>query len=378
MHTFHLINKKIVGLEDELIFDNIHKINFFMFNQKEYSVKNKYKFLNQTLHNIFNNEEVCDEILNIFYKIQKIYHGFARLAHIYKYKKAKIIIESDLIMNPIKENSKYVFCLFQNNYKYLFNIHELIKIINNSIANSSNFFYNPLPVKNPYNNIILNKSNLYNIYFFIKLNTLLNAEIFYYFFKSNFNLTIFVKEYQHILRDFSIQTYLNNSSKDTIYIDITNMLETFNYLFIKSKKKIIIDDSFPMNKLIEAMKPYLKIYLIANYSLTYAIREKSKKYLIYQLSKFRKINPFFGRKVFNLHNNSCTYSFNLNYKSFYEIQKVTDTDFMSNHANELGDERHELRLPIYLGLDFNNDDDDDDDDEEDNNYVNHNFDNNDE
>ena len=366
MHAFHLINKKLIGIEGEINFDNIHKINFFIFNQKEYSIKDKYIFLSQILSNIFLNEKIYDETLDIFYKIQKVYHGFARLAHIYKYKKANTIIETDLIMNPIKENSKYVYCLFQNNYKYLFNIHELIKIINNSIANSCNFFYNPLPIKNPYNNIILNKSTLYNIYFFIKFNTLLNTEIFYYFFKSNFNLTIFVKQYQHILREFSIQTYLKNSSKETIYNDINHMLETFNYLFIKFEKKIIIDDSFPIDKLIEAMKPYLKIYLIAHYSLIYAIREKSKKYLIYQLSKFRKINPYFGRKVFTLHNNSCNYSFNVNYKSFYEIQKLTDNDFMSSHANEVGDESYELRGPIYFGRDFDNVEEDNND-EEDNN-----------
>jgi hypothetical protein len=283
-------------------------------------------------------------------------------------------------MNPIKENSKYTYCLFQNNYKYLFNIHELIKIINNSIANSSDFFYNPLPIKNPYNNIILNKSTLYNIYFFIKMNTLLNPEFFYYFFKSNFNLNNFVKEYQHLLRDFSIQTYLNNSSKGTLYSDINNMLDAFNYLFIKHENKIIIDDEFPIDKLIEAMKPYLKIYLTAHYSLIYVTRENSKKYLIKQLNNFRKINPFFGRKIFKLNIRPCSYSFNVNYKSFYEIQKLTDNDFMVNHASHVEDDNYELRRPTFFSRDLDNDDnpndianddanddDNDDDDDDDSN-----------
>lgn len=53
MHAFHLINKKLIGIEGEINFDNIHKINFFIFNQKEYSIKDKYIFLSQILSNIF-------------------------------------------------------------------------------------------------------------------------------------------------------------------------------------------------------------------------------------------------------------------------------------------------------------------------------------
>ena len=64
-------------------------------------------------------------------------------------------------------NDKNEFCLFQENNKYLFTIQDLIKIIHNSIANTSNFFNNPLAIKNPYNNMLINKSTLYNIYFFI-------------------------------------------------------------------------------------------------------------------------------------------------------------------------------------------------------------------
>ena len=207
MHTFNLISKKIIGIPDTnmgtTIFETIHKINYYIFLHKDYSIQNKFTFLKDSLNNIFISEQIREEALNYFCRIQKIYNVFSRLAYNYKYKKAKIIIDSDLIMNPINENDKFTFCLFQNNYKYLFNIHELIKIINNSIANSCHFFYNPLQIKNPYNNIVLNKSTLYNIYFFIKMKTLITPEIFYYFFKANFNINNFVKDYQHVLRDFS-------------------------------------------------------------------------------------------------------------------------------------------------------------------------------
>ena len=374
MHTFNLISKKIIGIPDtnidRTIFETIHKINYYIYLHKDYSIQNKFNFLKDCLNNIFINEQIYEEALNYFNTIQKTYHAFSRLAYIYKYKKAKIIIDSDLIMNPINENDKFTFCLFQNNCKYLFNIHELIKIINNSIANSCNFFYNPIPIKNPYNNIILNKSTLYNIYFFIKMKTLINAEIFYYFFNTNFNLNNFVRDYQHVLRDFAVQTYLRNSSNDILYNDINDMLDSFNIFFIKNDNKILIDDDFPIDKLIEAMKPYLKIYLESHYSLIYAIREKSKKYLMKQLVKFKKTNPLFGRKIMKPYvstfGNSNIYSFNIYYISFYEINKnKINIDFMINHASEIEEENYELRRPIYNGRDFDYDNDNDENDDDD-------------
>ena len=377
MHAFHLINKKVIGIQGENIFDNIHKINFFIFNQKEYSIQNKFIFLSETLNNMFINEEIREEILDYFNKIQRIYYAFSRMAYIYKYKKAKIIIETDLIMNPIDINNKYTFCLYQNNCKYLFNIHELIKIINNSIANSTHFFYNPIPVKNPYNNIIFNKSTLYNIYFFIKMNTLLTPEIFYYFFKTNFNMNKFVKEYQHLLRDFSIQTYLNNSSNETLRDDINYMLDEFNCIFLKIEKQIIIHHEFPSDKLIEIMKPYLRLYLLSHYSLIYVIREKSKKELIKELNNFKKFNPLFGRKMIKINNNnSSTIPFNMVHSLFYinETNKE-NREFMINHTSKVTDEDNdEFNSFVYFVSedegeeDVHGHDEEDDNNDDDNSY----------
>jgi hypothetical protein len=371
MHAFHYINKKLIDI-DNTKFDNIHKTNFYIFNQKEYSIQNKFLFLSEMFYNIFNTEEIREEILDNFYKIQKVYHGFARLAHSYKYKKAAIIIETDLIMNPIKENSRCIFCLYQNNYKYLFNIHELIKIVNNSIANSSYFFSNPIPIKNPYNNIIFNKSTLYNIYFFIKMNTLLNIEIFYYYFKTNFNLNKFVKEYQHLLRDFSIKTYLNNSSKEILYDDIISMIDEYNFIIVKYEKQIIIHHEFPIDKLVEIMKPYLKLYLLSHYSLIYVIREKSKKELTKQLSSFKKFNPLFGRRSVKIKKNSFEVSFNMDHVQFNKNEIIKDTsEFMINHTSKvIGEEDDEINNYSHIALVNNDDNNNSNDDNDDNNNSN--------
>ena len=44
----------------------------------------------------------------------------------------------------------------------------LKKIVQKSLSNSDEMYSDPLPIKNPYNNLPFSKSNLYTLYFFIK------------------------------------------------------------------------------------------------------------------------------------------------------------------------------------------------------------------
>jgi len=355
MHTFHLISTKLIGLgnyneSNAHFFDNIYKINFFIFFQKTYSIQNKYKFLNEAIENIFNTDEVKEKFFYYFNKIQNTYNAFSRFAFLYKYKKAKIMVNTDLIMNEIKEDDKYIYCLFQNNCKYLFNIHELVKILHNSIANSHHFFSNPIPVKNPYNNIIINKSGLYNIYFFIKTKTVLHPELFYYFFKTDFDMNNFVKKYQYLLRNFSIKNSLNNSSKKKTLNNIYCMIDDYNSFIKVRQHQIIIDSTFPKDLLIKIMKPYLELFITSQYSLLYTDRIQCKKLLNKKLLAFNKFNPLFGRKnyikkndyAYNQNNlagldgldNSNTserVEYSTKHISFYQIEN----DFMNNHSSDL-------------------------------------------
>jgi hypothetical protein len=367
MHTFHLISKKIVDLDEKtFLFTNIHKINFFIFLQKDYSIKNKFLFLNETIENIFNTEKIKEDFFDYFSKIQKSYNAFSRLAYLYKYKKAKIMVNTDLIMNEIKENEKYVYCLFQNNCKYLFKIHELIKIIDNSIANSCEFFSNPISIKNPYNNIILNKSTLYNIYFFIQTKTILHSEIFYYFFKTNFNLNDFTKQYQYLLRNFSIQSYLTNSNQDVIIDNVGYMIDEYNTFIKKREKQIIIDHTFPKDLLINIMKPYLELFLKSQYSLLYTYRVYCKRLLREKLIDFNKFNPLFGRKNYIIKksffpNKISTFEYNTKHISFYNSDNNQEqSTYMTSHINNISEDRDS---------DSESDDDHDDDISEESNTI---------
>ena len=160
-------NKKIDnnnGSSSNLDKTDITLVNVFLNNfilSKDYSIKQKYKFIKQTLENIFIESDIKYFFMDKIQKIQKIYFALNKFSFYYKLKKSKVIVNHDLYLNPI-DNEKNSICIFQDNGIYKFILSDLVNIINNSLSNSSFFFSEPLPCRNPYNNIPFNKSTLFN------------------------------------------------------------------------------------------------------------------------------------------------------------------------------------------------------------------------
>ena len=246
------------------------------------------------MKNVFFNERILTEFMNVFCKTQRIYHSFARLSYIYKYKKAAIVVDEDLCMNKLRENDKNVICVFQQNSRYLFNIRDLIKVVNSSLTNSHELFSLPLDVKNPYNNIVFNKSTLYNIYFFIKFNTTLYPELLFKFFNENFNLQIFSKKHEYLLREYIIVNYINNTCDDIIHKEILDMINFSNRFM---EYPIFIDHQFPKKIIIKIMKPYFELWMSAQYSLSHSTQRFCYKKFKTYMSAFSIYNPAFGRKI---------------------------------------------------------------------------------
>ena len=129
------------------------------------SFTTKFRFLSFIQDNIFLEDSMKQENLDIFGKVQKIYHGFSKLAIIFKYKNAKIHNITDLSMTPfIHIKNVNLFNLLQNNLIYLFTRRDLICLLNSALSFSPFLFLEPLISKNPYTNVLFTKTNLYNIY----------------------------------------------------------------------------------------------------------------------------------------------------------------------------------------------------------------------
>ena len=306
METYKLIIRKLLNTENNIfssqydISDTVDencKLFFNIFMNTEITIKNKFQFFNECLYSIFLQNK-REEFIEYFCKIQKTYKALNKFVYIYKFKKSKNVVNTDMALNEIKMGDKNILCLFHNNSKYLFTVNDLINIINSALTNHYLFFSEPLSIKNPYDNLPFTKSNLYNIYLYIKFKTHCSPSLFFYFFKVDFNLGAFKTKYEYLLREYSIQNYVYKSPSNILMSEIKEMITEFNNncKYSKLKNQIFIDEKFPNDKLINIMRPYLLMNFYSKYSLLSHIKWQSRCCLKNSLLKFNNYNPQFGRK----------------------------------------------------------------------------------
>ena len=368
MHSFYQIIEK----SNKYLNDSFYKTVFSYFSIEEnvINIKNKYIFLQLIEKNIFYNEEMKKNITHFFSQIQKTYFAFSKFALQYKWKKAKIIIETNLCLNTINLKEKNVICVFHQENHYLFIVSDLINIFTTALTYSPNFFSSPLTIKNPYNNLPFSKSNLYNIYFTLFFKCIPIPEIIQKFFKFDFDLDLFEKKNQILLRECAILNYLNNIQDEEFISDTKTMLQRYNEAHYK---KIEIDNDFPNEKLIHIFKPYLFMYYISTLSFDYYKKINCKEVLEKMLFRFRYYFPRFGRKRIKIKflkkYSKTTYQkivgFNEDYPPFYcnknnkfflsshlglmktqDINELLSHEEFIIHCNELEKDRISIRYLI--------------------------------
>jgi hypothetical protein len=329
MKDFSCLIKKIINNKEPLL-----QTIFNMLVTSEYSIKQKFEFYQKINSNIFLSSDVKNNFNILFCHIQKIYHVLNRLVFTYKYRKTQIIVDTDMCLNKINIDEKNIICIFQNNGKYLFHILDLIKMFNNSLTNSDSFFASPIALKNPYNNLPFTKSNLYNIYFFIKYKTYFYSELYFKYFLTNFDLTSFYLNYEYVLREYAIENYIKNTSLHLLYIDTLSMIRNFNRN--SRHNKIVIDHEFPKEKLVKIMKPYLLLYIKSLYSLVKMNKEQSYFMMHVKLIEFSKFNPHFGRKIIHIENESFlkknTEEKKICFNDKHILFNKKENDFLETHS----------------------------------------------
>jgi len=352
METFQLIINNIFKIENKNFLKNIDGLDntlrvFFSFNNIKDTFKNlplyksKFELFKKGLDSFLIKCVKDEEFLSYFCRIQRVYHVLNRFAFRYKYKKSKIVVNTDMLLNELQENEQNVICIYQDKSRYLFKIYDLLKIINMALINSYNFFANPLCIKNPYSNLPFGKHILYYIYYFIteKTNISFNTnytELFLKFYRCNFDLTLFLDNYEYLLREKTILNYIKNATTEILYNDIMMMIRKYNSKNITNQ--ILIDKKFPKNRIVEIFKPYLILYVNSKFLLVPTLKYKASCDLIIKLKRFHKFNPIFGREKVKLINKICK---NGNVKSFINRSLFNDKhinfydydndDFLKNH-----------------------------------------------
>ena len=280
-------------------------------------IKNKFKYLDNVLRNIFLPSLQKDEYLTIFTKLQRIYYGFARFAHIYKIKKATVQISADLCMNELNPKRSNIFTLYQNKFIYYFTASDLINMLNRNLSNTSSFSPDVIISKNPYNNIPFSDTVLYNIYFFLRGSMYVMPELLHGFFLSNFDMIKFRDNYETTIINIYIKNFIYNSHYDTLYPIFESMFSTYRHI----TKKIQIDEEFPKDRLINIMRPYLHLYYINLHTTDGTYKQCNAEYLLRKkLRLFVHFNPKFGRRYIKIH------------KIFFRKTK-TEVKFDDKHIN---------------------------------------------
>lgn len=326
----------------------------------------KFASLNSILENPFFKRELKEHIFNIFQRAQKHYYAFTRIVHIYRLKKNKHIVTNDLMMNTIDPNHKLTFTLLENKSIFLFNINEIVNIIETAIGNSDDFFCNPLSPLNPYNNQELTHATLYNIYFQIKNINRVTPLLFHYFFLENFDKDAFVKQYEPNIREYAIKKYVFNSPHTILYSSVISMLRNNEYT-----RKLSIDEDFPKDLLVDIFRPFLFHDYIDNFYIKDTSKVYNSRQLLYvKLKNFYKFNPCFGRKILKFVKKNTKiikkeYILNTKHISFNDIP------FSNNDNITMTQQSYSINSVVYFLNNTHVDENSNiDEDDEDNNIEN--------
>ena len=193
--------------------------------------------------------------------------------------------------------------------------------MNAALSHSPNFYSEPLPFKNPYNNVVFKKSDLYNFYFFIKSGLFIISDLIQNYFLSNFDLYDFQQHNEYIIRDYYIKSYINTTPVDELFLDVKFMLK-----YINISKRIYIHSDFPKSRAVEIMRPYLLLYYQSIYSVDSHKRNISNDELVGRLTQFINFNPLFGRRYIQSYTKLRTNQTQMNQYKLLYIKKVEYND----------------------------------------------------
>lgn len=270
-------------------------INLLKYNNSKFEILKSY-----ILNNVFIEKSKQKELFEIFCQSQFLYRSFSNLSKIFKLKKANVFNNSyDLYFNNLKDlNKSIVIKLYDSNNKilYYFRKSDLLTIIMECLLYSPDFFCEPKPIKNPYTNEIFSKSQLYNIYFSIKDSPYIVPPLFTNFFLVDFDFKLFQENNEAYIRDIALKNYLKSASRQSKINYILMMLKD-NKRYLRG---LVIHPEFPTNTLLAIFETYLQEYLLSKYSLNNIQRENNKFLIMEKLITFRKLNPIFGRKLYNI------------------------------------------------------------------------------
>ena len=169
MNVFeHFLNHELKKNNNEQILFNIYFNSLFPNEKDNYNWKKyiKYKFFILKNYLFQTNTYLKDNLLNVFSVSQKHLNALYKFKHISLMKTKKFLGEQiDLNFNSTELlKNQHTITLLHDNNKVQFSIFDLIRVINSSLSNETQFFSEPKEIKNPRDNNCFSISNLYSAF----------------------------------------------------------------------------------------------------------------------------------------------------------------------------------------------------------------------
>ena len=273
------------------------------FNNMNSPQEERLSVIKSAHHMIYNNgfisQEKKNELINKLTDAQKIYWGFTKLAKIFKHRKTKTFdIHESLYDVPFKDcNPLQIITLTEGNTKYKFRINELIYLWKISLANSYGLTPSPKNPSNPYTGLPFSYHNLYNIYFFARMNTYINIpDTIGLLFKIDFNIRKFTIQNYPSLCEKTIKVYLQESETIVLFYDCINMVSANTKLFRYPNFDTNMENKYKM-EFVYLLKSILTFYLYDTASCNPITKKINKKLFRKNVKKFMEAHPTFGRRV---------------------------------------------------------------------------------
>ena len=266
-------------------------VYYYMTTIEHNSEISPFSILKQMLQNQFIDEPIYTHIIGLFQKAQRCYHGFSRLARIFRLKKTQVQITSDLYMTELHPSNRSTFVLLDTNRIYYFSLKDLARILTEALTFSYSFFSEPNICKNPYNNVPFTKSTLYNIYFQMKSVFCVVPPFIQLFFEADFDVYKFKKDNEWTIRKHKIREYIDKTDSKVLMPDILRMFHKYD-----TEKRLSIHKDVPSDIFVNKVKPLYHLYLKRKYCFCQVRSEYYENELSYKMKEFIRLNPKFGRK----------------------------------------------------------------------------------
>ena len=319
-----------------------------------------YKFERNSRCTVFNefitnakySEDEKKIFTSIYHKTWNIYKLFTILYNDRLTKKMTLYSCSrDLNFEPMSNiKDKYKFSFSQKNKIYTFTVKDMIRIIKNGLLNHDHYFSDPKIAKNPYNNVVLSKTILYNFYFYLLNSNILIPECLRRFFKAGFVCRKFFRDNQFYLREQIINNYTSELTHDELYEEIILLLRSL-------KVNMYIHIDYSKMHVIEKCEKIFICYLHTQYNLSNESKHYYSRKMNHLIKAIMNSDNMFGRVMVKKRYNKEEYP-HWNYKYHNLLDPIIPK------FDSLDEIYHFMEHGTILMNDDNEDSDDDDEEDE--------------